>query len=185
MSPAPSRLRMAGPARTLSKRRSMPLPAAFPPPASAIRYNGTNWVAAQHLASDISGLAASATTDTTNASNISSGTLAAARLPNPTASTLGGVESIVLVSHQFLTGISTAGVPSQAQPAAADISGLAASATTDTTNASNISTGTLAATRVATLNQNTTGTAANITGNLAVCKPEFRNRRYVDYFLAW
>lgn len=91
--------------------------------------------------------AASATTDATNASNISSGTLGSARLPNPSASTLGGIQSFASVSHQWINAISTLGVPSATQPAAGDISGLAASATTDTTNASNISSGTLAAAR--------------------------------------
>ena len=52
-----------------------------------------------------------------------SGSVAASQLPNPNASTLGGVESIAVVSHNFLTGISTSGVPSQAQPAFTDISG--------------------------------------------------------------
>ena len=92
-------------------------------------------------ASQTTGFAAVATSG--SASDLGTGTLPAARLPNPSATTLGGVESIAAVSHQFLTSISTSGVPSKAQPAAGDVSGLANSATTDTTNASNITSGTL------------------------------------------
>ncbi len=54
-----------------------------------------------------------------------SGSVAAAQLPNPSASTLGGVQSAAAVSHQFITSISTSGVPVLAQPAFADISGTA------------------------------------------------------------
>ncbi len=52
-----------------------------------------------------------------------SGSATGAQLPNPSASTLGGVESLAAVSHNFLTSISTSGVPAAAQPAFTDISG--------------------------------------------------------------
>lgn len=48
--------------------------------------------------------------------------LVGADLPNPGASSLGGVQSKASTSHQFLTQISTSGVVSAAQPAHADLS---------------------------------------------------------------
>lgn len=84
-----------------------------------------NFSRAQPACADVSD--ASAFCNGTSAANLT-GTLPAAALPNPSASTLGGVESLAVVSHDFLTGISTAGLPTQAQPAFTDISGLLAAA---------------------------------------------------------
>ncbi len=46
-----------------------------------------------------------------------------ADLPNPAASTLGGIESLASTSHEWINQISTSGVPSATQPAFTDISG--------------------------------------------------------------
>lgn len=49
--------------------------------------------------------------------------LVGADLPNPSASTLGGIQSTAGVSHQWISSISTLGVPGLSQPAFTDISG--------------------------------------------------------------
>jgi hypothetical protein len=49
--------------------------------------------------------------------------LVGADLPNPSSSTLGGVESFAAVSSQWIRQISTSGVPTASQPAFTDISG--------------------------------------------------------------
>jgi hypothetical protein len=99
--------------------------------ASTISYNGVQ-------------LAASATTDTTNASNITLGTLNSARLPNSgvVAGTYGTASNSASVTVDAKGRVTSASNTPIAISSGA-VSGLAASATTDTTNASNISSGTL------------------------------------------
>jgi hypothetical protein len=119
---------------------------------------------AQPTAADVQGLAASATTDTTNASNINAGTLAAARLPLPTISSIGGVEANAPMAHQYLTYLDATGLLHTAQPSAADVTGLAPSATIDTTNANNLLSGVIPAARFPlTIASNTSGNAATAT----------------------
>lgn len=51
------------------------------------------------------------------------GTVAAIQLPNPSAVTIGGIQSITAATHMWIDSISTSGVPHQSQPTFSDISG--------------------------------------------------------------
>jgi hypothetical protein len=83
-----------------------------------------------------------------------SGTVASTQLPNPTASTLGGIQSAAAQSHKWINSISTSGVPSLTQPAAADLSdGVTGSGTVVLSTSPTLTTPTLGA-----------ATATSITG---------------------
>jgi hypothetical protein len=57
----------------------------------------------------------------------SQGTLPAGNLPAPTASTIGGIQSTVGASNQWISSITTAGVPLLTQPSFTNVSGSLAS----------------------------------------------------------
>uniref|UniRef100_A0A6C0KSP6 Peptidase S74 domain-containing protein n=1 Tax=viral metagenome TaxID=1070528 RepID=A0A6C0KSP6_9ZZZZ len=108
--------------------------------------------------SQISGLAASASTDTTNAANITSGTLSTGRLPTTTvtAGGYGGTSSNVAIYVDATGRILSASNIGIVLPVG-QVTGLAPSATIDTTNAANIKTGTLSCNLLPTTNINTYG----------------------------
>lgn len=56
-----------------------------------------------------------------SAADLTSGTLVAARLPNPSASTLGGIESITAAGSKWINSITTSGLPVQTQPNESDL----------------------------------------------------------------
>jgi len=101
--------------------------------------------------------------------------LNALQLPNPGSTTLGGIQSFAAQANRFINAISTAGVPSAAQPAASDLSNgtngsgavvLATSPTITTPTisgalGSNLSLGTGKATVFEIANDSTTGTTLN------------------------
>ena len=123
--------------------------------------------------SAVSGLATSATTDTTSATNISSGTLAAARLADSgvsatTYGTASSVSQVVVDAKGRITGASNVAI----QIATSQITSyptFAASATTDTTNAGNISSGTLPDARLSNAGTSTgTFGSASVVPRIAV-----------------
>src|SRR5262249_47462974 len=52
----------------------------------------------------------------------SSSKLSASQLPNPSSSTLGGIQSFAAQANKWINSISTSGIPSASQPAASDLS---------------------------------------------------------------
>jgi hypothetical protein len=96
--------------------------------------------------------------------------LTGAMLPNPSSSTLGGIQSFAAVAHNFITSISTSGVPAAAQPSFADISGTAASTQLPAPTASAIG-GVKAYTAVS----NQFLTSIDTSGTPASAQPSFAN----------
>lgn len=100
------------------------------PVISFKRYDGASWVTFGTLNTSThvwtpyrAGAPIVAVATSGSASDLSTGTLPAARLPNPSASALGGVQSKTCSASQWLNDVSTGGVLSCAQPNFTDLAG--------------------------------------------------------------
>jgi hypothetical protein len=102
-----------------------------------------------------------------------------ADLPNPGASSKGGIQSLAAVSHFFMTGISTLGIPSTGRPACADLSDSTPSCSTDATNATNIGSGTLNTVRLPS--PFTSGTASGNTSKFGTTSGTLTNGHCASY----
>ena len=124
--------------------------------------NATNTAIAIN-ATAVSGLATSATTDTSNATNITTGTLPAGRLPNSGVTPSGygtssSIPNIVIDGYGRITQASNLAIAISSSA----VSGLATSATTDTSNATNITTGTLSSSRLPYVMDQDVDSTANV-----------------------
>jgi hypothetical protein len=99
-----------------------------------------------------------------------SGSVAATQLPNPTTSTLGGVQAYTVVSNQFLTSITSSGVPVSAQPSFANLSGTATGAQLPTPQAA-----ALGGIKSSTAGSNQFSTGVDTTGAVTYAQPSFAN----------
>jgi hypothetical protein len=92
-------------------------------PDTASFYGGSGTVTTYNAYATSAG---SGVTSITAGTGLTGGTITTTgtiALANPSATTLGGIESYAAVAHQWINGISTSGVPSSTQPAFTDISG--------------------------------------------------------------
>lgn len=97
--------------------------------------------------------------------------LVGADLPNPSITTLGGVQAVSAVSHQWISRISITGVPSLSQPAFTDISGAATSAQLPVAAAASIG-GVFS--KAAVSNQFLTS-ISSVDGSIGQAQPSFSN----------